>query len=93
TLAKKLGLPQPARLRRWSTQTPLLPGPLLILGDSPTAQQLADTLVQWGLDVRRHDAGGAKLGGLILLLDGLTHPDQLSPLMLKAGDEVRQLVP
>lgn len=93
TLAKKLGLPRPARLRRWSTQTPLLPGPLLILGDSPTAQQLADTLVQWGLDVRRHDAGGAKLGGLILLLDELTHPDQLSPLMLKAGAEVRQLVP
>ena len=93
TLAKKLGLPRPARLRRWSTQTPLLPGPLLILGSSAKAQQLSDTLVSWGLDVRRNDAGGAKLGGLILLLDELTHPEQLSGIMLAAGQAVRQLVP
>ncbi|MCW4464924.1 3-oxoacyl-ACP reductase [Glutamicibacter sp. MNS18] len=93
TLAKKLGLPRPARLRRWSTQTPLLPGPLLVLGSSARAQALSDTLVSWGLDVRRNDAGGAKLGGLILLLDELTHPEQLSPLMLAAGQAVRQLVP
>lgn len=93
TLAKKLGLPRPARLRRWSTQTPLLPGPLLVLGQSARAQELSDALVSWGLNVHRHDAGGAKLGGLVLLLDELTHPEQLSQIMLQAGSAVRDLVP
>jgi len=93
TLAKKLGLPRPARLRRWSTQTPLLPGPLLVLGQSAGAQQLSDALVSWGLNVHRNDAGGAKLGGLVLLLDELTHPEQLSQIMLQAGSAVRDLVP
>lgn len=43
--------------------------------------------------MRRHDAGDAKLGGLVLLLDELTHPEQLSPLMLAAGAALRKLVP
>ncbi|MER8026469.1 3-oxoacyl-ACP reductase [Glutamicibacter protophormiae] len=92
-LAKLLGLPRPPRLRRYGETTPLLPGPVLVLGNSARAQELSDTLVSWDLDVRRHDAGDAKLGGLVLLLDELTHPEQLSALMLAAGAALRQLVP
>lgn len=92
-LAKLLGLPRPPRLRRYGETTPLLPGPVLVLGSSARAQELSDTLVSWDLDVRRHDAGDAKLGGLVLLLDELTHPEQLSALMLAAGAALRQLVP
>ncbi len=92
-LAKLLGLPRPPRLRRYGADTPLLPGPVLVLGQSPKAQQLSDTLISWDLDVRRHDAGDTKLGGIILLLDELTHPEQLSPLMLAAGKALRNLVP
>ncbi|ALD63880.1 MULTISPECIES: 3-oxoacyl-ACP reductase [Micrococcaceae] len=92
-LAKLLGLPRPPRLRRYGETTPLLPGPVLVLGSSARAQELSDTLMGWDLDVRRHDAGDAKLGGLVLLLDELTHPEQLSPLMLAAGAALRKLVP
>lgn len=92
-LAKLLGLPRPPRLRRYSEQGPLLPGPLLVLGNSARAQELSDTLVSWGLDVCRHDAGDAKLGGLLLLLDELVHPEELSPIMLAAGRALRQLLP
>ncbi|WP_431712076.1 3-oxoacyl-ACP reductase [Glutamicibacter uratoxydans] len=93
TLAKKLGLPRPARLRRWDASADLVPGPLLVLGSSAHGQQLSDTLMSWGVDVRRNDAGSAKLGGIILLLDELEHPEQLSPLMLRAGKALRQLLP
>ncbi|MFJ2621692.1 3-oxoacyl-ACP reductase [Glutamicibacter sp. NPDC087344] len=92
-LAKLLGLPRPPRLRRYGETAPLLPGPILILGSSAQAQQLSETLLEWDLDVRRHDAGDTKLGGLVLLLDELTHPEQLSPLMLAAGAALRRLVP
>ena len=92
-LAKLLGLPRPPRLRRYGVDTPLLPGPVLVLGTSSRAQELSDTMVSWGLDVRRHDAGQSKLGGLVLLLDELTHPEQLSALMLATGAALRNLVP
>lgn len=78
-LATMLGLPRPPRLRRYSPEAALLPGPVLILGTSAKAQELSDTLVSWGLDVRRHDAGEAKLGALVLLLDELERPTDLSP--------------
>ncbi|PRB72521.1 3-oxoacyl-ACP reductase [Arthrobacter sp. MYb213] len=92
-LAKLLGLPRPPRLRRFGVDTPLLPGPVLVLGTSARAQELSDTMVSWGLDVRRHDAGESKLGGLVLLLDELSHPEQLSALMLATGAALRKLVP
>lgn len=92
-LAKLLGLPRPPRLRRYAPESPLLPGPLLVLGASAHAQELSDILVSWGLDVRRHDAGDAKLGGILLLLDEMDHPQSLSPVMLSAGRALRQLLP
>ncbi|UYQ78997.1 3-oxoacyl-ACP reductase [Glutamicibacter sp. JL.03c] len=92
-LAKLLGLPRPPRLRRYAPESPLLPGPLLVLGASAHAQELSDVLVSWGLDVRRHDAGGAKLGGILVLLDEVEHPQSLSPVMLSAGRALRQLLP
>ena len=42
---------------------------------------------------RRHDAGEAKLGALVLLLDELERPTDLSPLMLAAGQALRKLLP
>ena len=57
-LAEALGLPRPAILRRYAPGAPLVPGPVLVLGNSPGAQELADTLLGWGLDVRRHAVRG-----------------------------------
>ncbi|HXF02798.1 MAG TPA: 3-oxoacyl-ACP reductase, partial [Arthrobacter sp.] len=41
SLAKKLGLPQPAVLRRYRPGAPLLPGPVLVLGSGSGADLLA----------------------------------------------------
>ncbi|MDO2936219.1 3-oxoacyl-ACP reductase [Paeniglutamicibacter sulfureus] len=92
-LAKSLGLPRPSILRRHVPGAPLLPGPLLLLGNSPSTQELADTLLGWGLDVRRHAVGVSTLGGILLLLDDLVAPEGLSAPMLAAGQALRQLAP
>ena len=92
-LAKTLGLPRPSILRRYSPGAPLVPGPVLLLGTSPQAQDLSDTLLGWGLDVRRHAVGEGKIGAIILLLDELSTPGELSEPMLGAGHALRQLAP
>ncbi|MEV6163906.1 3-oxoacyl-ACP reductase [Streptomyces sp. NPDC052052] len=52
-LTRRLGLPQPAPLRRWSPGTPSLDGPLLHLtaGESATTKELGALLAETGLDV------------------------------------------
>ena len=92
-LATSLGLPRPSILRRYAPGEALLPGPVLLLGDSSSAQQLADTLLGWGLDVRRHAVGVNRLGGIVLMLDELEAPAELSAPMLAAGAALRQLAP
>ena len=92
-LAKTLGLPRPSILRRHTPGAPLMPGPVLLLGDSPSAQALADTMLGWGLDVRRHAVGEGRIGAIVLLLDDVSAPGQLSEPMLAAGHALRQLAP
>ncbi|MFE4217112.1 3-oxoacyl-ACP reductase [Streptomyces sp. NPDC056844] len=52
-LTRRLGLPQPAPLRRWTLETPSLEGPLLHLtaGDSAHADTLGPVLATTGLKV------------------------------------------
>ncbi|MFE6766326.1 3-oxoacyl-ACP reductase [Streptomyces sp. NPDC057689] len=52
-LTRKLGLPQPTRLRRWTLETPTLTGPVLHLtaGDSAVTEELAAILTATGLEV------------------------------------------
>ncbi|MFE4689342.1 3-oxoacyl-ACP reductase [Streptomyces sp. NPDC056749] len=52
-LSRRLGLPQPAPLRRWTLETPALEGPLLHLtaGDSAHADTLGPVLAATGLKV------------------------------------------
>ncbi|MET7860899.1 3-oxoacyl-ACP reductase [Streptomyces sp. NPDC005318] len=54
-LTRRLGLPQPARLRRWSLETQSLDGPLLHLtaGESTVTDELAPVLTATGLAVAR----------------------------------------
>ncbi|MGW6401987.1 3-oxoacyl-ACP reductase [Streptomyces sp. NPDC055134] len=53
-LTRRLGLPQPARLHRWTPERPTLDGPLLHLtaGESVHTAELAGLLAHTGLDVR-----------------------------------------
>ncbi|MFI6611402.1 3-oxoacyl-ACP reductase [Streptomyces sp. NPDC050507] len=52
-LTRRLGLPQPARLRRWTLETPTLPGPVLHLtaGDSAVTDELGTVLAACGPEV------------------------------------------
>ncbi|PJN06742.1 3-oxoacyl-ACP reductase [Streptomyces sp. CB01635] len=53
-LTRRLGLPQPAQLHRWTPERPALDGPLLHLtaGESVHTAELAGLLARTGLDVR-----------------------------------------
>lgn len=90
-LAKKLGLPQPAVLRRYEPGQPLVAGPVVVLGDGPGADKLAAELLSWDLDVRRHAVPAEKLGAIILVLDELGHPADLEKPVLAAAGSLRDL--
>ncbi|MBB6403075.1 3-oxoacyl-ACP reductase [Arthrobacter sp. AZCC_0090] len=96
-LAKKLGLPQPAVLRRYKAGEPLVPGPVLLLGsgngNAAGADELAAVLLGWGLDVRRNALPKEKLGAIILVLDDVEHPQDLAGPVLTAAQSLRDLVP
>jgi 3-oxoacyl-[acyl-carrier protein] reductase len=90
-LAKKLGLPQPAVLRRYEPGQPLVAGPVVVVGDTAGADKLAAELLSWDLDVRRHAVPAEKLGAIILVLDGVEHPADLEKPVLAAAGSLRDL--
>ncbi|MBT1001814.1 3-oxoacyl-ACP reductase [Paenarthrobacter sp. DKR-5] len=93
TIARRLGLPQPAVLRRYRPGEKLASAPVLVLGGGSGADSVAGALLDWDLDVRRHAAPKEKLAAIILVLDGLTRPEDLSAPLLAAGAALRGLVP
>lgn len=92
-LAKKIGLPQPAVLRRYEPGQPLVTGPILVQGDTPGADKLAAALLNWNLDVRRHAVPREKLGAILLVLDGLLRPEDLEKPVLTMAASLRDLGP
>ncbi|WP_285246076.1 3-oxoacyl-ACP reductase [Pseudarthrobacter sp. efr-133-R2A-89] len=90
-MARKLGLPQPAVLRRYQPGQPLVVGPVVVVGSSPGADSLATELLSWDLDVRRHAVPAEKLGAIILVLDELEHPADLEQPVLSAAGSLRDL--
>ena len=93
SIARKLGLPQPAALRRYQPGQPLLTGPIVVQGSTPGADKLAAELLSWDLDVRRHPVPAEKLGAIILVLDELEHPADLEKPVLAAAASLRDLRP
>jgi len=92
-VARKLGLPQPAVLRRYKPGQPLITGPIVVQGDSAAADKLAAELLAWDLDVRRHAVPREKLGAIILVLDDVARPEDLEKPVLAAGASLRDLAP
>ncbi|WP_285724800.1 3-oxoacyl-ACP reductase [Psychromicrobium xiongbiense] len=92
-LARRLGLPQPAILRRYSPDRPLLEGPVLVLGTGVGAEALAVSLLAWDLDVRRVAAPKQRLGAIVLVLDELAHPGDLAEPALTLSASLRDLAP
>ncbi|ADX73023.1 3-oxoacyl-ACP reductase [Pseudarthrobacter phenanthrenivorans] len=93
TVARKLGLPQPALLRRYQPGQPLITGPILVQGSTLGADGLAKELLSWDLDVRRHAVPREKLGAVILVLDEVARPEDLEKPVLSAAASLRDLSP
>ncbi|PJI93801.1 3-oxoacyl-ACP reductase [Luteimicrobium subarcticum] len=102
TLAKKLGLPRPAVLRRFVPGQPLVVGPTLVLGSADhgaprdATDAVARLLVAWGLDVRRDPAqleDGARWGAVVVVLTEVETPTDLSSALLALGSTLRTLAP
>jgi 3-oxoacyl-[acyl-carrier protein] reductase len=92
-VAKKLGLPQPAALRRHEPGQPLFVGPVLVVGSSAGADDLARELLGWDAEVRRHAVAKERLGAILLVLDDLQSPADLEQPVLTAGPALRELAP
>ncbi len=91
-LAKQLGLPQPAPLRRYSPGQPLLEGGVLVLGRGTESDALARVLVDdWDLDVHRHATPGTRYAAVVLALTEVEHPDDLTEPVLAAGGVLKSL--
>lgn len=98
-LAKRLGLPRPARLRRHRVGDPLVPGPVLVLADvadggaaKADADAIGETLLDWDLDVRRQP-GDERFGAVVVVLTGVAAPADLSAPALALGGVLRRLAP
>ncbi|PZR53519.1 3-oxoacyl-ACP reductase [Xylanimonas oleitrophica] len=96
TLAKKLGLPRPALLRRYKPGAPLTVGPVLVVSDDASkadADTLARTLLGWDLDVRRDAADDARWGAVVLVLTETARPEDASGAVLAVGPALKRLAP
>ncbi|MGQ7296667.1 3-oxoacyl-ACP reductase [Quadrisphaera sp. KR29] len=102
-VARRLGLPRPAVLRRHTPGAPLLPGPALVVtaGSGPSAFRtreaggaLASLLRRAGAQVQAEPADdGQRLGAVVVDATGATRVGDLAALGLALGPAVRRLAP
>ncbi|WP_371791102.1 3-oxoacyl-ACP reductase [Streptomyces sp. NBC_01471] len=93
-LTGRLGLPQPAELRRWSAEHPRLEGSLLhrTAGGTPLAG-LAGVLARTGLTVTGDPAAGERPAGVVLDATGVTTVAGLAEVHGALHPVVRSLTP
>lgn len=90
-VAKTVGLPQPVPLRRHTQGDPLVTGSILVLGESASAETVAKHLWQEEYDVRRDVGLKQKFSAIIVALDEIQHPQDLSATVLELGQALRGL--
>ena len=95
-LAKQLGLPRPAVLRRYAPDAPLTVGPVLVVSDDASAADadaLAKALVSWDVDARRSadDSADLRWGGVVLVGTAAESPEAVSAAVLALGGTLRKL--
>lgn len=90
-LTKSLGLPQPAKLRRYRPGAPLIEGPVVVVGDSEASDRIAEVMLGWDLDVRRHLESREKAAAVVAAFDTTSSPEQLSSEVLAVGRLLKQL--
>ncbi|MFB6814685.1 3-oxoacyl-ACP reductase [Streptomyces sp. NPDC056347] len=91
-LTRRLGLPRPVALRRWSPGAPALDGPLLHLtaGDSGVTERLGSLLAATGLSVRAH---AERPAGIVLDATAVDTPGGLAHVHSALHPVVRSLAP
>ncbi|MEU1466717.1 3-oxoacyl-ACP reductase [Streptomyces sp. NPDC005761] len=91
-LTRNLGLPQPERLRRWTLETPNLPGPVIHLtaGDSAVTDELGAVLAVCGPEVV---ARADRPAGIVLDATGVDTAAGLGAVHAALHPVVRSLAP
>ncbi|MER7697258.1 3-oxoacyl-ACP reductase [Streptomyces sp. NPDC096095] len=91
-LTRRLGLPQPVPLRRWTLETPRLDGPLLHLtaGASAITEELAKVLATTGLTVAAH---AGRPAGIVLDATAVASAGALAQVHAALHPVVRSLAP
>ncbi|MGW5237933.1 3-oxoacyl-ACP reductase [Monashia sp. NPDC004114] len=93
-VAKRVGVPQPTRLRRYEPGMPLCEGPVLVAGDGAFADGLTAWLGTLGLPaVGRTDDAESRLGAVVLDLSAATDPSDLDQLRVLGAPAVKALAP
>jgi 3-oxoacyl-[acyl-carrier protein] reductase len=91
-LAARVGLPQPAKLRRHTPGDPLLPGPALIGSTAAApADSVRKVLADAGVDVRDSLAEGEKVSAVVLDARPIEKPADLAALREFLAPAVRAL--
>jgi 3-oxoacyl-[acyl-carrier protein] reductase len=93
-VASRVGLPQPAKLRRYSVGDPLLHGPA-VLGSTAgrPAAELQKMLTGAGIDVQESVGEGEKVAGLVLDARSVEQPSDLAAVREFLASGVRALLP
>jgi 3-oxoacyl-[acyl-carrier protein] reductase len=91
-LAKRVGVPQPTRLRRYEPGAPLCEGPVLIAGGGRFEQGLRGQLAGTGLAViASAGEAGDRVGAVVLDLSEASDPVDLDIVRSLGGPAVKQL--
>ena len=98
TLAKKLGLPRPAVLRRHRDGDPLTVGPVLVLGGTPGVHDDADRVATalldgFHLDVRQNADDSTRWGAIVVVLTQAQRPEDVSGPVMALSANLRRLAP
>ncbi|MGW8887998.1 3-oxoacyl-ACP reductase [Streptomyces sp. NPDC055749] len=94
-LTRRLGLPQPAPLRRWSLETPSLDGPVLHLTAGPSAitDELGALLAGTGLTITDGSDRAARPVGIVVDATAVTTAAGLGEVHATLHPVVRSLAP
>ena len=91
-IAKRTGLPRPAFLPRRGDRPDVL-GPVVVLGASAGADDIAHRLLEAGLDVRRRFDELRSVGSVLVVLDEIAAPADLGLTLLPMTSAMRRLAP
>ncbi|MEN0128494.1 MAG: 3-oxoacyl-ACP reductase [Brevundimonas sp.] len=91
-LAKQLGLPRPAPLRRFEPGQPLLDGPALLVGRGDDADSVASLLTTtWDLEVHRDAVPELRYAAIVLVVTDVDQPTDLTEPVLAAAGALKSL--